>query len=125
MTITENYYQQNAGAFIQETVAIDMSAVYDKFIPLLPAGSRVLDAGCGSGRDSLFFKNAGFTVTATDNCPEFVSFTRQYAGVEAHCLSFNQLNFKKEFAAIWACASLLHLDREELADTLRIFSDAL
>ena len=44
----------------------DMSYERDRFISLLPAGGKVLDAGCGSGRDSKAFLEQGFEVTAFD-----------------------------------------------------------
>src|SRR3954447_15714840 len=35
----------------------------------VPAGARVLDAGCGSGWTSVFLASAGFAVTAVDLVP--------------------------------------------------------
>lgn len=54
--MTQSYYQANAHEFFEGTVAVDMSSLYDAFTPHLPAGARVLDAGCGSGRDALAFR---------------------------------------------------------------------
>ena len=88
MNQTNNYYQENADTFIQATLEIDMDSMYEKFIPLLPEGGKILDAGCGSGRDSLYFKNKCFNITAIDSCQEFVKFTSEYAGVEAFCIPF-------------------------------------
>jgi SAM-dependent methyltransferase len=125
MDLTKDYYNKNSDNFIQQTLEIDMSAIYEKFVPLLPAGGKVLDAGCGSGRDSLYFRNQGFNVLAIDTSQDFVRFTADYAGVEADCLSFNEINFTNQFDGIWACASLLHLCLADLADALKRIANAL
>mgnify|MGYP001564142808 CR=1 FL=1 len=125
MNQTNNYYQENADTFIQATLEIDMDSMYEKFIPLLPEGGKILDAGCGSGRDSLYFKNKCFNITAIDSCQEFVKFTSEYAGVEAFCIPFNEITFNNEFDGIWACSSLLHLSHNELTDVFKKLSKAL
>ena len=125
MDNTKDYYKKNSDTFIQTTLEIDMNSIYEKFIPLMPEGGKILDAGCGSGRDSLFFRKQGFRVLAIDNCEEFVKFTENFARVEAQCIGFNQLSFNDEFEGIWACASLLHLNHDDLDDVLKRFSKAL
>jgi SAM-dependent methyltransferase len=125
MDTTKEYYKKNSDTFIQSTLAIDMSVIYEKFVPLLPKSGKVLDAGCGSGRDSLYFKTHGFYVLAIDSCADFVRFTADYAGVKTDCLAFNEINFTEEFDGIWACASLLHLNHEDLKDALQRIAKAL
>ena len=46
------YYNKNAEAFFEGTVNADMSLWRDKFEKYVTDGGRILDAGCGSGRDS-------------------------------------------------------------------------
>ena len=76
---------------------------------------RLLDFGCGSGRDSLFFKSLGFTVTPVDGSVAMAKATHELTGLEVICSDF--LSFSPQahsFEAIWACASLLHLDYPSL-----------
>ena len=63
---TLKYYAKNTEEFIASTLEADMSATQEKFLALLPKGAHILDLGCGSGRDSLFFLQQGFQVTAVD-----------------------------------------------------------
>ena len=58
------YYDDFANAYAEQTVYADMSAIYEHFEKYLTSGAAVLDAGCGSGRDSLHFMKAGYAVTA-------------------------------------------------------------
>lgn len=125
METTKDYYKKNSDTFIKTTLEIEMNSIYEKYLPLLPESGSILDAGCGSGRDSLFFRKKGFKVLAIDSCEEFVIFTGEYAGVEAQCIPFNDVSFNNEFDGIWACASLLHLNRADLSDALNRFSKAL
>ncbi len=55
MDSTVRYYEENAADFIKNTVDIDMSVLYSYFLENIPAKGYILDAGCGSGRDSKFF----------------------------------------------------------------------
>lgn len=66
MTNTLAYYNNNAADFFSNTVSVDMSVLYDRFLSVLSPGSLILDAGCGSGRDAKAFMQRGFRVAAFD-----------------------------------------------------------
>lgn len=106
---TLQYYNENAQSFIANTLPADLSAQYDLFLPLLPKGASILDLGCGSGRDSLFFKNHGYQVTAIDGSRALCDYASTLLGQPVQCLDFNDLNYCAQFDGVWACASLLHL----------------
>ena len=75
MTATEEtiaYYDGNAKKFIANTANIEFSALQKTFADMLPEGGRILDLGCGSGRDSLAFLKAGLSVDAVDGSAEMV-----------------------------------------------------
>ena len=50
-----NYYNQNAVNYDNNNLNSDMSKIYHTFLLHLPPGALILDAGCGTGRDSLNF----------------------------------------------------------------------
>lgn len=56
---TLNYYNQNADTFVKNTVYVDFKETQDKFLSFLKRGDRVLDFGCGSGRDTKYFLEKG------------------------------------------------------------------
>ncbi len=115
-----SYYDHNADQFFNETFALDMSEIFQPFLARLQPGSRILDAGCGSGRDALAFKQRGFAVTAFDASPELVNLACKHTGLDVQCLSFEEFQAQaSSFNAIWACASLLHLPYAELKNTFR------
>ena len=61
MNETIEYYNQNADSFISGTINSDMSECRDSFLKYVKPGGLILDAGCGSGRDSLVFLEKGFS----------------------------------------------------------------
>lgn len=122
---TQSYYVEHAQDFIAGTLALDMNAVYAPFTQYLPAGGAVLDAGCGSGRDSLFFRQQGYAVLAIDACADFVRHTRAYAGVPAQARRFEEITEQGVFDGIWASASLLHLPPAHLQPVLEKLAAAL
>lgn len=122
---TINYYNNNAKEFADRTVNTDMGVCQDRFTALLDKGAFILDAGCGSGRDSKAFVNQGFNVTAIDASSEMCLVASKYTGLKVECIRFDEMEFKNRFDGIWACASLLHIEKKELPDILCRFHKAL
>ncbi len=110
----KNYYDFSTDEYINGTINADISSIYKKFLHYLAPSSSILDAGCGSGRDMLYFKNAGYHVEGFDNSINMVEKASQYSGCKVRHLSFEDLEIGNKVDAIWACASLLHVTRENL-----------
>ncbi|MFZ3620436.1 class I SAM-dependent methyltransferase [Leclercia barmai] len=123
--MTLKYYQDNAQTFFDGTVNVDMSSLYETFTRHLASGARVLDAGCGSGRDAKAFKEMGYQVEAFDASSAMVELAREHTGLPVQLMSFADVNWKEEFDGIWCCASLLHVPAEELPGVMRKLADAL
>ena len=122
---TINFYEKNAEAYAALTVTADMSRAYEKFLAYLPHGAKVLDAGCGSGRDSLFFMRQGYRVTMLDASAAMCRCAEKLTGQKALHKTFAEINFDKQFDGIWANASLLHVPEQELEKVLKILYRAL
>jgi len=112
------YYEAHADEYCRSTVGLDMSSVYKRFLSELAPGSRILDAGCGSGRDSKVFLQSGHIVTSFDGSPKMARFASAYIGQKCLVLRFQEVKFQQEFDAIWACASLLHVPKCEMLNVL-------
>ena len=123
--VTINFYEKNAEAYAALTVTADMSRAYEKFLAYLPHGAKVLDAGCGSGRDSLFFMRQGYRVTMLDASAAMCRCAEKLTGQKALHKTFAEINFDKQFDGIWANASLLHVPEQELEKVLKILHRAL
>lgn len=126
MQTTLTYYNKNATQFYNNTISADMSKTIKKFIQTLPlAATHILDLGCGSGRDSLNFLNQGYQVTAIDGSPELCKKATALIGQPVICQRFEDINYQNQFDGIWACASILHVQKSFLPDTFQKLTNAL
>ena len=123
--MTLKYYQDNAQTFFDGTVNVDMSSLYEIFTKHLAPGARVMDAGCGSGRDAKAFMEMGYQVEAFDASPAMVELAREHTGLPVKVMTFADVEWKEEFDGIWCCASLLHVPAMELPGVMRRLTDAL
>ncbi|MFP3523861.1 class I SAM-dependent methyltransferase [Pantoea sp. SIMBA_072] len=121
----EDYYRQNAQRFFTNTASVDMSALYPPFIDCLPPGARILDAGCGSGRDVKAFSEMGFIVEAFDASAELVALARQLSGKPVAQMRFQDVDAVERYDGIWCCASLLHVSKAELPGVMTKLAMAL
>ena len=120
-----NYYNTNAHSFVSSTLSVDFSQTQDKFLDLLPQTASILDFGCGSGRDTKYFLDAGMQVDATDGSEELCRLASEYTGIPVRQMLFEELDAKAQYDGIWACSSILHLSKESLKDVLRKMIAAL
>lgn len=111
---TRAYYEENAESFIERTLHLDMEEHYQRFLQRVPPGGRVLDAGCGSGRDAYAFKQLGFEVDAFDASAEMVKSASKLIGIDVQQNTFQEFKSEPIYDAIWAYASLLHVPYSEL-----------
>ena len=118
ISTTLNYYNQNADSFIQGTVSVDFSQVQDKFLERLNVGDYILDFGCGSGRDTKYFLKKGMVVDAIDGSVNLCKLASEYTGIKVRNILFQELDAQEKYDGIWACASILHLSKEELSVVL-------
>lgn len=143
------YYNENAESFFEGTVKADMEEHYEKFLgylnkkeesknrnrenleivdnsevldrdeSLLENKFKILDLGCGSGRDSKFFIEKGYQVVALDISEELAKKASEYIGQEVLVKDMREMDFEDEFSGIWACASLLHIPYNQMEEVLK------
>lgn len=122
---TIDYYNKHVEEFTTSTFEVDMKSLYQPFLAELPEGARILDVGCGSGRDTLAFKNKGYQVDAIDYSEELVKKATRLTGIPIKLKSFYEVDEYEAYDGIWACASLLHCERSRLAEVLEKMVQAL
>lgn len=122
---TIDYYNENAKKYFDLTYNADMSIQYDHFLQYVKRDGKILDFGCGSGRDSLYFKNKGYDVTAIDGSKELCKIAREYTGIDVKNMKFDEFNDIDYYDGIWACGTLLHLHNSEILEVLKKLRDAL
>ena len=113
-----DYYEKYAETFFETTVLADMQMVYQPFLSLVKPQGRILDLGCGSGRDSNYFIRRGYQVTALDGSPTLARLASDYIGQEVICGRIEELAYEREYDGIWACASLVHMEKKYMPEML-------
>lgn len=116
-------YNAFADEFAQKTVTYSPAQERDVFLSKLPTHAAILDAGCGPGRDSGYFSLKGHEVTGIDLSTKFIQIAKQTVPNATFTLmDLRKITFSdKTFDGIWACASLLHLERTEVPAVLAAF----
>lgn len=125
MDSTIEYYNQNAEQFVQGTLSVDFVATQERFFAKLSVGACILDFGCGSGRDTKYFLDKGCLVDATDGSAELCKMASEYTGIRVKQMLFEELDESEKYDGIWACSSILHLDKRALKDVLKKMAVAL
>ena len=122
---TLKYYTENALNFTNNTQNIEFSFLQNLFLSFIPKKGKILDLGCGAGRDSKYFKQKGHVVVAVDGCPELCNIARKHIEQEVICQTFDSFIPNDYFDGIWACSSLLHLKYEDIKQTIKKYADFL
>ena len=120
-------YNEQALDYFDRTAKLDQSEHLSQFVSELPPGAIVVDAGCGSGRDSVWFLANGFQVYTYDACKRLCSMAKGFigGGHPVACHMHHELNLKEKADGIWATASLLFLSDADLQAALATFRDNL
>ena len=124
MQNTIDYYKQNVKSFIDGTRDVNFAEIQDTFLELLPENARILDFGCGSGRDAKYFLEQGYMVDAIDGSLELCIAASDYTGLNVKHMLFQELNENEMYDGIWACASVLHVEKVKLPDIIHKMSTA-
>lgn len=121
-----DYYRKHFLEYHNGTFLIDPSPFLSPLRDRLSPGVRVLDVGCGSGRDLLWMKSHGFDVKGFELSPGLAQLARRNAGCEIIVGDFTQFDFSAlSFDAILLIGALVHLPHSDVPDVLHRISQAL
>jgi len=86
-------------------------------------GKKILDVGCGPGRDAKFFADLGYEVVGIDLSEKLLEIARKNVPkAKFYLMDMRNLDFPNNyFDGIWACASFLHVPRKDAQKTLNEF----
>lgn len=125
---TLDHYERNAQAFLEGTrdhdVSQNIAALLDAIEGTAPF--RILDLGCGPGRDLRTFKSLGHQPVGLDGAAHFVEMARRWSGCAVLQQDFVALDLPPEsFDGVFANASLFHVPSAALPHVLARLQAAL
>jgi SAM-dependent methyltransferase len=116
---TRAYYDAHAAEYAELTLPQSMSRWLNLFTARLPAGTELIDLGCGAGRDLRSLRNSGFPTVGLDLSERLVAIAKTYAEAPVVVGDMRRLPFADDtFGGAWASASLLHLPRSDIGYAL-------
>lgn len=110
-----SYYELNSKEFIDTTLNLDMSSIYSHFEKYLKLNAKILDLGCGSGRDLKYFSKS-YQVIGIEPSHSLAKFAKEYSQCDVIESTIQDYISQEKYDGIWACASLLHISSKELCN---------
>jgi len=118
---TISTYEQTADSFWEGTRDHDVSQNIEALLSAIQgeAPHRILDFGCGPGRDLADLSQRGHTAIGLDGCTSFCRMARDHSGCEVWEQNFLSLQLpQNHFDGIFANATLFHVPRAHLLRVL-------
>jgi ubiquinone/menaquinone biosynthesis C-methylase UbiE len=120
-------YDTHADIFLKKYNRLDETQIkwLEKFIKLLDDKAKVIDAGCGGGKDSVYLEKKGFEVYSIDLSHRMVTETRNKTkSAEVIRADISNLPFRDEsIDGIWCNTTLVHIN--DKVECLREFRRVL
>ena len=123
MNQTIEYYNQNAAEFCDKHDSVRLGAFYEAMRLEFSKGSKLIEIGCGSGRDAALAIQDGYDVIALDGSENLLKEIPKRHPELAGKLYFAILPAKLDFQdgyfdGFYSVACLMHFSEEELKETL-------
>lgn len=118
--ITIKTYNDTAVAYSERTIPINTNPQIEKFSSYMKKGGLILDSGCGPGRDSKIFTDAGYGIIGIDLSEKLLDYAKDYAPrADFMMMDMRELKFADNtFDGVWAMSSLMHLSKSDLPSAL-------
>ena len=125
MNATIEYFNENAERCFADAFTISARDNQDRFLTYVRDGGSILDLGCGSGRDTAYFREHGYDVTPVDGSCEMCRLASAYLGTPVRVMEFGELDERDRYDGVYASASLMHIEYDRLLEVLPRIARAL
>jgi SAM-dependent methyltransferase len=119
--ITKQSYQATAHTFARNVADLAPIASMERFLSLLPPHAKIVDLGCGSGRDAKIFSSKDCDVLGIDFCSNLIDIAKAHAPL-AHfkLMDIEALDLPhSSFDGVWSACSLGHIPKNSFPAVLK------
>jgi len=113
------FYEKNAKLYFEKTFYLDSSSILSKLTEFLKPGSKILDLGCGSGRDILWLSKKGYFVEGVEKSSKLCKLAEKQTGCRIYNIDYQSFNFLPDsYDAIMSIGGFVHLSLQELDEII-------
>ena len=117
--MSSQFYHTHAQDYFNQTIEVDPSSFLLPLVKYLTPGSKILDIGCGSGRDMLWLTERGFHCTGLERSPELAALARQHSTQPVIVADFESFDFSRmNMDAVLLIGALVHIPHERFPEIL-------
>ena len=121
-----DYYEIHAHDYFDKTISADPSGFLSPFVRFLSPRARILDIGCGSGRDLRWLKLHGFEPTGLERSISLAVLARKYSGCPVIEGDLETFDFSVGlWDSVMMVGSLVHIPHERLYPVIQTILSGL
>jgi len=126
---TLTYYESNSSILTKRYESATVFEIQESLLNTFKVSNKLLEIGCGSGRDASFMLKNKYDVTAIDGSKNMIEEAKkihpELSEKLFHITLPNDLNFDEQFDGIYSIATLMHLSKNDLEKTILKIYDTL
>lgn len=114
-------YDKSVESYAKNVSQLHPSKEGNFFLSLMPKKARILDVGCGTGRDAKVFAKKRYKVVGIDLSKQMIAKAKKdVENAEFRVMDISNIKFQKSFfGGVWMNASLLHVGKKEVPAVLK------
>ena len=121
-----DYYRINYQAYHKRTFQLNPASFLKPLVKVLPRGSKVIDVGCGSGRDLQWLKRRGYRTVGLERAVKLADLAQQMVGCEIIRADFESFDFSSlKVDAVLLIGALVHLPHQKMPAVLKNIMKAI
>lgn len=122
----DQFYENNADQYFEQTFHVDPAPFVTPLTTYIAPGARILDVGCGSGRDMLWLAERGYICSGLECSSRLAALARSHTGLPVIEADFATYAFQGlDLDALLLVGALVHVPHARLPDVLRHICGAL